>query len=91
MFSLWPRDQNVRRDEKVTPVEFLNTGDVLRWLAFQALVQVPAVVDPPDLAQLFIGVGIEPGAFLTDGVRQKNLRGQARSRNLGFFEKLPAL
>jgi hypothetical protein len=48
-------------------------------------------VDPPHLAQLFIGVSKEPGAVMACGVRQKDFRGQARSGNLGVFEKLPAL
>jgi hypothetical protein len=48
-------------------------------------------VDPPDLAQRFIGVGIEPDAILTDGMRQKNLGGKARNSDSAIFEKLPAL
>jgi hypothetical protein len=48
-------------------------------------------VNPPDLPKLFIGVSKEPDAFASYGVRQKNFGGQARSGNISFFEKLPAL
>jgi hypothetical protein len=36
--------------------------------------QIAPIVDPPDLAQFFIGVGIQPGARASDGVRQQNFR-----------------
>ena len=54
-----------RRDAELAAVEFLNAGDVLRRLALHALMQVAPVVNPPDLAQFFVGVRIEPGAIVT--------------------------
>jgi hypothetical protein len=53
--------------------------------------QVAPIVNPPDLAQLFIRVGVEPGALLARRVRQKNLGRETGNRNSGFFEELPAL
>src|SRR5262249_31753015 len=55
------------------------------------LVQVAAVVDPPQLTQFFIGVGEEPDAFAADGMREQDLRGQSRRGDRGVFEQTGSL
>jgi hypothetical protein len=44
-------------------------------------------VDPPDFAQGFIGVGVEPRPIAADGVGKKNLSRQARRQDNRFFEE----
>src|SRR2546430_4016982 len=70
VLSLRARDQDVRSDAEVAAVELLNPGDLLRRLALEALMQVAAVVDPPDLAEFFVRMGIGPCAFTSNGVCQ---------------------
>ncbi len=55
-----PRDQHGWRDEELASVEFLAAGNVLRRLALHAFMQITAIVNPPNFAQIFIGVRIEP-------------------------------
>jgi len=35
-------------------------------------VQIAPVVNPPDLAQFFVGMGKQPGALASYGMRQKD-------------------
>jgi hypothetical protein len=76
---------------EITAVELLHSGDLLRRLTLQALMQVAAIVNPPDLAELVARVRMEPGSFLPHGMRQQDFGGETGSRDSGFFEKLPAL
>ncbi len=71
---------------ELAAVELLAAGDVLRRLALHALVQIAAVVNPPDLAQLFIGMGVEPRPLATDGVGEQHLGGQTRSGDPGVVK-----
>ena len=91
MLRLWTWDQNVRRHAKLAAVEFLTSGNVLRGFALGTLVQVSAVVNPPHLAQFFVGMRVEPGTLTADGVGKQDFRGQARSGDTRALKDLPAL
>src|SRR5437868_4701176 len=62
----------VGSDVEGSAVEFLGAGDVLRGLALDALMQVAAVVDPPQFFQFFVGMGEEPGAVASNGVAEQD-------------------
>src|SRR5579864_137056 len=91
MLGLRSRNQNVGTDDKLPPIEFLPLRDVLRGFALHPLMQEAAVVDPAELAQFLFGMGVQVDAVASDGVAQKNFRGQARSRDSGVLQKLSAL
>jgi hypothetical protein len=46
----------------------LAAGDVLGRNTLQSLMEVSAVVDPPQLAQFFVGMREQPGAIAADRV-----------------------
>ena len=91
MLGFGARDQNVGCDTEIAAVKLLNTGDLLRGLPLKALMQVAPVMNPPDLAQLFVRMSIEPCPIVTRGMRQEHLGGETRNPDPGLFEKLPAL
>ena len=70
MFCLRPRNQDIGIYEEVAPEEFLTMRDVLGWLTFKALVQIPSVVNPGKLGQFVSAVRIKIGAFAVHGVAQ---------------------
>ncbi|HML18676.1 MAG TPA: hypothetical protein VK419_16710, partial [Bryobacteraceae bacterium] len=85
------RNQHLGRDAKFPSVELLNAGDVLRRLSLQTLVQVTAVVDPPDLAQLVGRMGVQPASLASDRVCEQRLGSQARRRNFLSLEEFLSL
>ena len=85
------RNQDRGVDEKVEAPEFLVAGDVLRRLAVEALAQIASVVNPLDLGQFALGVGIEMGTVAARGVHQQDFGGEARRRNAAFFEERDGL
>ncbi len=60
-------------------------------LPLQPLVQIAAVVDPGDLAQLFFGMRVEIAALALQRVHQQNFGGQARRGDGLVFQELGAL
>ena len=91
MFRLRAGNQHIRRHPELAAVKLLASGDVLRGLALDPLMQIAPVVDPPDLDQFVVAVRVEPRAVMARGPHQQDFRGQARLANIGFFEKLLAL
>ena len=91
MLRLRSRNQHGGANGKFAPIELLLSGDVLRRLAFQPLVQIAAVVNPPEFAQCFVGVSVQPRSFASNGVCEKYLSCEARSENPALLEKRRAL
>jgi hypothetical protein len=91
VLGLRTRDQNVPRHSEFAAVKLLNPRDLLRRLALEALMQIATIVNPPDLAKFFVGMGDEPDAIVTYGVRQKHLGGESRNGNTRGFEELLTL
>jgi len=58
---------------------------VLGGLALHALVQITPIVNPPDLAQFFVGMGKQPRTFAAYGMRQKNFGIESRRGDVSFF------
>ena len=81
------RNEDVGRDAEVAAVEFLVAGDVLCRLAFDALVEIAAVVDPPQLDQFFVAMRNQPHAVMLRGVREQNFGGEPRLGDTSLFEE----
>jgi hypothetical protein len=75
-FRFGSGDQDGGRDTEIAAVELLASGDVLGWLAGDALVQVAAVVDPLDFAEFLLGVRVEVLALAVEGVGEEDFRVQ---------------
>jgi hypothetical protein len=91
VFGFGPGNQNVASDAEVAAIKLLHAGDLLRGLPLKPLMKVTAIVDPPDFAQFFVGMGMQPRAVMTYGVRQQDLGGEAGNCDSSLFKKLPAL
>src|SRR5262249_54954961 len=91
MLSLRPWNQNIGSHPKLAAVELLPARDVLRGHALHALVQIAAVVNPPQFTQLFVRVSVKPGAITADSVRQQNFRVQPGSFDVSLLQQLLAL
>lgn len=83
--------EDVGGDAKIAAIKFLDAGDVLGGCSVEALMEIAAVVDPPDLAQFVGRMGVEPGSLATDGVGQQDFGGEAGSGNALVFEELLSL
>ena len=90
-FRLRPRNQNIRRDAEFAPIEFLAPSNVLCRLTVQAFVQIAAVMDPLDFAQLTLAMRIEERALAMQRMGKKYLRRQSWSRDASLLQQLRAL
>ena len=91
VLGLGPRDQNVRTDQKLAAVELLAFGDVLGRLAFEALMQVAAVMYPAGFREVLIGMGVEIRTIAMDGKAEEDFGGEARRCDTAFLKELSAL
>src|SRR6516162_1131373 len=91
MLGFGARNQDGRTDVEFPAVKLLLPGYVLNGFAREPLMQITAIVDPPDLPQLFIGVSIQPCPVAMDRVGKQHLRREPGRRNSGFLEQFRSL
>src|SRR5579871_164638 len=86
-----PRDEDVGRHAELPSVKFLPARNVLSGLALEPLVQIPAVMQPFDLAQFLLGMRVEVDALAAHGVRQQHFRSQSGNGNGLVLQKTSSL
>jgi hypothetical protein len=91
VFRFRARDEHGWTDVELTAEEFLPASDVLSWFTAQALVEIPAEVNPRALRQFVGAVGIKPCPITMQRVRKEYFGREARGRNGTGFEQLDSL
>ena len=81
MLRFRPRNQHILRHAELAAKELLLSGDELRGLSVQALVQIAAIVQPLDLMQLLLGMRVQINALAVKRMREQQFGREPRNGN----------